>query len=460
MDASGKDYVLLETVGVGQGEIDVVDHADTIVLALMPGSGDSIQALKAGRDGDPRRDRRSTSATTRSPTRWSARCGPCWRSAPSAPGGCPWSRPRRPKGEGIAEAARDDRRPPRAHRGGGHAGRAPGAQPARRGDRDRRLAHAARAGARAEADPEWAALLERVEARDRPCDGRAQAAGESRLPDDERRVPSNEPQRRRGQGLEGPPPRRDRRLPASARSRGPTSMRVGAARRSGCSCAWAASGTTALVPARDAVEAVGHVWVPYAVEQIRGAPKVDPKRPVSREYELALPRALRRRRRRRAGRRDRDRDEGSATASPLTSSLGGVGPVERRPSAASRGSAMTRSRRPNSSRTTFTSDHSSSGANASVSCSASREGFRRRRAEAGSSGAAIETPSLGGRTHKHSRRCGRTESPVQRLSRRHANAASWGNDRSTAAQQPSWRAITICWTSSVPSPIVRILASR
>jgi LAO/AO transport system kinase len=48
MDASGKDDVFLETVGVGQGEIDVVDHADTIVLCLMPGSGDSIQALKAG----------------------------------------------------------------------------------------------------------------------------------------------------------------------------------------------------------------------------------------------------------------------------------------------------------------------------------------------------------------------------------------------------------------------------
>jgi LAO/AO transport system kinase len=48
MDASGKDDVLLETVGVGQAEIDVVDHADTIVLVLMPGSGDSIQALKAG----------------------------------------------------------------------------------------------------------------------------------------------------------------------------------------------------------------------------------------------------------------------------------------------------------------------------------------------------------------------------------------------------------------------------
>jgi LAO/AO transport system kinase len=48
MDAAGKDDVLLETVGVGQGEIDIIDHADTIVLALMPGSGDSIQALKAG----------------------------------------------------------------------------------------------------------------------------------------------------------------------------------------------------------------------------------------------------------------------------------------------------------------------------------------------------------------------------------------------------------------------------
>ena len=48
MDAAGVDDVLLETVGVGQAEIDVVDHADTVVLVLMPGSGDSIQALKAG----------------------------------------------------------------------------------------------------------------------------------------------------------------------------------------------------------------------------------------------------------------------------------------------------------------------------------------------------------------------------------------------------------------------------
>ena len=48
MDASGRDVVLLETVGVGQAEVDIIDHADTVVLVLMPGSGDSIQALKAG----------------------------------------------------------------------------------------------------------------------------------------------------------------------------------------------------------------------------------------------------------------------------------------------------------------------------------------------------------------------------------------------------------------------------
>jgi GTPase len=48
MDAAGKDVVFLETVGVGQAEVDIIDHADTITLVLQPGSGDSIQALKAG----------------------------------------------------------------------------------------------------------------------------------------------------------------------------------------------------------------------------------------------------------------------------------------------------------------------------------------------------------------------------------------------------------------------------
>ncbi len=48
LDASGKDLVFIETVGTGQSEIEVIGVVDTVVLVLMPGSGDSIQALKAG----------------------------------------------------------------------------------------------------------------------------------------------------------------------------------------------------------------------------------------------------------------------------------------------------------------------------------------------------------------------------------------------------------------------------
>ena len=48
LDASGKDLVFVETVGTGQSEIEVIGVADTVLLVLMPGSGDSIQALKAG----------------------------------------------------------------------------------------------------------------------------------------------------------------------------------------------------------------------------------------------------------------------------------------------------------------------------------------------------------------------------------------------------------------------------
>ena len=48
LDAAGKDYVFVETVGTGQSEVEVLGVADTVLLALMPGSGDSIQALKAG----------------------------------------------------------------------------------------------------------------------------------------------------------------------------------------------------------------------------------------------------------------------------------------------------------------------------------------------------------------------------------------------------------------------------
>ena len=48
LDAAGKDLVFLETVGAGQSEVEVIGVADTVVLVLMPGSGDSVQALKAG----------------------------------------------------------------------------------------------------------------------------------------------------------------------------------------------------------------------------------------------------------------------------------------------------------------------------------------------------------------------------------------------------------------------------
>jgi LAO/AO transport system kinase len=48
LDAAGKDLVLIETVGVGQDEIDIVRTADLSIVTLVPGSGDEVQALKAG----------------------------------------------------------------------------------------------------------------------------------------------------------------------------------------------------------------------------------------------------------------------------------------------------------------------------------------------------------------------------------------------------------------------------
>ncbi|MGQ9720028.1 MAG: methylmalonyl Co-A mutase-associated GTPase MeaB [Candidatus Jordarchaeum sp.] len=47
-DAYGKDYIIIETVGAGQAEVDVIKIADTVVCVFMPGAGDSIQAQKAG----------------------------------------------------------------------------------------------------------------------------------------------------------------------------------------------------------------------------------------------------------------------------------------------------------------------------------------------------------------------------------------------------------------------------
>jgi LAO/AO transport system kinase len=48
LDASGKDVILIETVGVGQTEIDIMGNADTVIVVLSPESGDTIQTMKAG----------------------------------------------------------------------------------------------------------------------------------------------------------------------------------------------------------------------------------------------------------------------------------------------------------------------------------------------------------------------------------------------------------------------------
>jgi GTPase len=48
LDASGRDIVIIETVGVGQGEVDIVRASDVVIVVLVPGMGDEVQVLKAG----------------------------------------------------------------------------------------------------------------------------------------------------------------------------------------------------------------------------------------------------------------------------------------------------------------------------------------------------------------------------------------------------------------------------
>ena len=48
LDAAGKDIILVETVGVGQNEVDIMEKADTVIVTLCPESGDAIQTMKAG----------------------------------------------------------------------------------------------------------------------------------------------------------------------------------------------------------------------------------------------------------------------------------------------------------------------------------------------------------------------------------------------------------------------------
>ena len=106
MDAAGKDDVLLETVGVGQGEIDIVDHADTIVLALMPGLGRLDPGAEGRGDGDPGRDRRQQ---VRPPARRhdDPRGQGGARARPRPPAGrCRWCAPRRPRARGSTSWSR------------------------------------------------------------------------------------------------------------------------------------------------------------------------------------------------------------------------------------------------------------------------------------------------------------------------------------------------------------------
>ena len=133
MDAAGKDVVLLETVGVGQAEVDVIDHADSVVLVLIPGSGDSIQALKAGVMEIPdvivvnKADHPLTDTMVRE-IRGVLSLAP-------AEGGwvVPIVKTEATRGEGVEELAAQARRAPRVRRGGGAALRAPPPQPVQRG---------------------------------------------------------------------------------------------------------------------------------------------------------------------------------------------------------------------------------------------------------------------------------------------------------------------------------------
>ena len=168
MDASGRDVVLLETVGVGQAEVDIIDHADTVVLVLMPGSGDSIQALKAGVMEIPdvivvnKADHPLTDTMVREIKNVLA-LGPQegWK--------VPIIKTEAVSGVGIEELAREARRAPRLRRGRGDAVRAPSAQPDERGAGARDLPDAPRArGLRARGPGGPGAARPRGGARDRP----------------------------------------------------------------------------------------------------------------------------------------------------------------------------------------------------------------------------------------------------------------------------------------------------
>ena len=118
LDAAGKDVVLIETVGVGQDEVDIVRTADVSIVTLVPGAGDEVQALKAGimEIADifvvNKADREGADRTV-GVDRGDAVAADVRRRAS---GGRRSSRRRRRPGKGVAELLDDDRAVPRAHR--------------------------------------------------------------------------------------------------------------------------------------------------------------------------------------------------------------------------------------------------------------------------------------------------------------------------------------------------------
>ena len=165
LDASGKDIVFVETVGTGQSEVEVIGIADTVLLVLMPGSGDSIQALKAGIMEIPdviaiNKKDHPAAKTMLNEVRSILTLD---RSARGSRRSCS---PRRVTGEGVAELW-DKIEKHRAHLESEAAARGAAPQePRRRGVRGRlgpREAHLERA---VENDPELRRLLDEVQRRE------------------------------------------------------------------------------------------------------------------------------------------------------------------------------------------------------------------------------------------------------------------------------------------------------
>ncbi len=85
LDASGRDIVVIETVGVGQDEVDIVRTADVSIVTLVPGTGDDVQALKAGHHGDCRRVRGQQGGPRRRRPAGVCRSNRISRCTPTAP---------------------------------------------------------------------------------------------------------------------------------------------------------------------------------------------------------------------------------------------------------------------------------------------------------------------------------------------------------------------------------------